>query len=77
VIADGAGPWRGALDVPVDERADLLVRLGHAQQQADDPGALDRSGGAGPRLRCDRDRGLPGMLAMIGGLRRDAAMMRR
>ena len=29
-----------ALDVPDDEHADLLVRLGHAQQQADDPGAL-------------------------------------
>ena len=29
-----------ALDVPDDERADLLVRLGHAQQQGDDPGAL-------------------------------------
>ncbi len=33
----GHGP---ALDVPDAERADLLVRLGHAQQQADDPGAL-------------------------------------
>ena len=29
-----------ALDVPDDERADLLVRLGRARQQADDPGAL-------------------------------------
>ena len=29
-----------ALDVPDDERADLLVRLGYAQQQADDAGAL-------------------------------------
>ncbi len=28
------------LDVPDHERADLLVRLGHAQQQAGDPGAL-------------------------------------
>src|SRR5260370_22604085 len=28
------------LDVPDRERADLLVRLGHAQQRADDPGAL-------------------------------------
>ena len=28
------------LDGPDHERADLLVRLGHAQQQADDPGAL-------------------------------------
>jgi hypothetical protein len=28
------------LDVPDRERADLLVRLGHAQQQANDPGAL-------------------------------------
>ena len=33
----GHGP---ALDIPGAERADLLVRLGHAQQQADDPGAL-------------------------------------
>ena len=29
-----------ALESPGAERADLLVRLGHAQQQADDPGAL-------------------------------------
>ena len=29
-----------ALDVPDHERAGLLVRLGHAQQQAGDPGAL-------------------------------------
>jgi DNA-binding SARP family transcriptional activator len=28
------------LDVPDRERADLLVRLGHAQQRADDPGAI-------------------------------------
>ena len=28
------------LDGPGHERADVLVRLGHAQQQADDPGAL-------------------------------------
>src|SRR5260370_3918745 len=28
------------LDVPDRERADLLVRLGHALQRADDPGAL-------------------------------------
>jgi DNA-binding SARP family transcriptional activator len=28
------------LDVPDHERAGLLVRIGHAQQQADDPGAL-------------------------------------
>ena len=30
-----------ALDGPGHERADLLVRLGRAQQQADDPGALE------------------------------------
>ncbi len=30
-----------ALDVPGHERADLLVRLGRAQQQANDPGALE------------------------------------